>query len=239
MPTFSNPASDADELREAVRGLAHATRSIEDPTSIYPMLGSISSALASLSQSLHQLGQFHDGPSRKQVWMNGDVHAGHAASYRESWGASSRRRDDPSSRGMRGPGARDRGDDRLRHLRLPVICIGPALIASARDVAVTGWQDGRLHSAVLVSPGRERRHDRKLRKAAARELLSADREARRTDARRKAEQLGAEKRATVTLPRAGESGPTALRTIPSPTPSGHLSDPGGRVPVPRRRRSGQ
>ena len=33
---------------------------------------------------------------------------------------------------------------------------------------MTGWQDGRLHSAVLVSPGRERRQDRKLRKAAAR-----------------------------------------------------------------------
>ena len=41
--------------------------------------------LASLSQSLHQLGQFHDGPTRKQAWMNGDAHAGRAASYRESW----------------------------------------------------------------------------------------------------------------------------------------------------------
>ena len=74
-----------DELREAVRGLAHATRSIEDPTAIYAVLGSITSALASLSQSLHQLGQFHDGPTRKQAWMNGDSHAGRAASYRESW----------------------------------------------------------------------------------------------------------------------------------------------------------
>lgn len=85
MPTFNDPVADADELREAVRGLAHATRSIEDPTSIYPILGSISSGLVSLSQSLHQLGQFHDGPTRKQAWMNGDPHAGRAASYRESW----------------------------------------------------------------------------------------------------------------------------------------------------------
>jgi hypothetical protein len=85
MPTFNDPVADADQLREAVRGLAHATRSIEDPTSIYPVLGSISSALASLSQSLHQLGQFHDGPRRKQAWMSGDPHAGRAASYRESW----------------------------------------------------------------------------------------------------------------------------------------------------------
>lgn len=85
MPTFNEPVADADELREAVRDLAHATRSLEDPTSIYPVLGSISAALASLSQSLHQLGDFHDGPRRKQAWMNGDPHAGRAASYRESW----------------------------------------------------------------------------------------------------------------------------------------------------------
>jgi hypothetical protein len=85
MPTFSDPVAAADELREAVRGLAHATRSVDDPTAIYPVLGSISSALASLSQTLHQLGDFHDGPTRKQAWMNGDTHAGRAASYKESW----------------------------------------------------------------------------------------------------------------------------------------------------------
>lgn len=85
MPTFNNPVADADELREAVRGLAHATRSIEDPTSIYPVLGSISSALASLTQSLHQLGDFHDGPATKTAWMSGDPHAGRASSYRVSW----------------------------------------------------------------------------------------------------------------------------------------------------------
>ncbi len=85
MPSFNDPVADADELREAVRGLAHATRSIEDPTSIYSVLGSISSALGSLRQSLHELGDFHDGPSRKQAWMNGDPNAGRAASYKVSW----------------------------------------------------------------------------------------------------------------------------------------------------------
>jgi len=85
MPTFSDPVADADELREAVRGLAHATRSVDDPTAIYPVLGSISTALASLSQALHQLGDFQDGPTCKQAWMNGDAHAGRAASYGESW----------------------------------------------------------------------------------------------------------------------------------------------------------
>ena len=85
MPTFNDPVADADELREAVRGLAHATRRIDDPTSIYPVLGSISSALASLTQALHQLGNFHDGPTSKQAWMNGDPQAGRAASYKASW----------------------------------------------------------------------------------------------------------------------------------------------------------
>ena len=42
--------------------------------------------------------------------------------------------------------------------------------------------------------------------------MSADREARRTEAKRKADELTAEKRSTVTLPRAGEPGPAALRT---------------------------
>lgn len=85
MATFNDPITDAEELREAVRGLAHATRSFEDPTSVYPILSSISSALASLTQSLHQLGDFHDGPALKAAWMDGAPHAGRAASYRVSW----------------------------------------------------------------------------------------------------------------------------------------------------------
>lgn len=85
MPTFNDPVADADELREAVRGLAHATRTIEDPTAIYPVLGSISSALASLTQTLHQFGHFHDGQTRTQAWMNGDAQAGRAPSYKASW----------------------------------------------------------------------------------------------------------------------------------------------------------
>lgn len=76
---------EADELREAVRGFANATRRIDDPTSIYPVLGSISSALASLAQALHQLGGFHDGPTRKQAWMDGDLRDGRAASCRAPW----------------------------------------------------------------------------------------------------------------------------------------------------------
>jgi len=78
---------------------------------------------------------------------------------------------------------------------------------------VTGWHDDhRLHSSVLVSPGRERRADRKLRKASARALVAEDRDARRSTAKQKAADLEAERRAITLLPRAGESGPAALRT---------------------------
>ena len=31
MPTFENPAADADDVQTALRALAHATRSIDDP----------------------------------------------------------------------------------------------------------------------------------------------------------------------------------------------------------------
>lgn len=85
MPSFNDPVADADELREAVRGLAHATRHIDDPASVYPVLGAVSSALASLSQSLHQLREFHDGPTREQAWVDGDPNAGRAALYKVSW----------------------------------------------------------------------------------------------------------------------------------------------------------
>jgi hypothetical protein len=78
---------------------------------------------------------------------------------------------------------------------------------------VTGWNDDhRLHTAVLVAPDRERRRDRKLRRAAARALLVDDREERRSAARRKSDALAAERKETVTLPRAGEAGAAALRT---------------------------
>ncbi len=85
MPNFSRPSLDADEAYEALRGLAHATRSIDDPTEIYAVLGSLSAGLASLEQVLHQLGQFHDGPVRKRAWVTGDPRTGRAVSYQVAW----------------------------------------------------------------------------------------------------------------------------------------------------------
>lgn len=85
MPTFENPAADADEVQTALRALAYATRSIDDPRQIYSVLGSLTSAVASLSQSLHQLASFHDGEAMKGVWVAGDSRAGRAATYQVSW----------------------------------------------------------------------------------------------------------------------------------------------------------
>jgi hypothetical protein len=77
---------------------------------------------------------------------------------------------------------------------------------------VTGGHDGRLYSAVLVSPRRERRRDRRLRRQSATALLAEDRAARRAAAKAKSDALAAERKATALLPRAGETGPAALRT---------------------------
>ena len=70
----------------------------------------------------------------------------------------------------------------------------------------------RVHASVLVSPGHERRRDRKQREAAARSLLADDRQARSRSAKRRHDDLQAERRATAGLPKAGEPGPAALRT---------------------------
>ena len=85
MPTFENPAADADEVQASLRALAHATRFIDDPRQVYSVLGSLTSAIASLSQSLHQLAAFHDGEVKKGVWVAGDSRAGRVATYQVSW----------------------------------------------------------------------------------------------------------------------------------------------------------
>ena len=85
MPTFENPAADADEVQTALRALAHATRSIDDPRQIYSVLGSLTSAVASLSQSLHQLATFHDTQPQRTTWVVSDSRTGRAAAYKASW----------------------------------------------------------------------------------------------------------------------------------------------------------
>lgn len=84
MPTFNNPAADAVEAEQAIRGLAHATRRIKDPSQIYGVLGSLSQATASLSQALHQLGAYHDKHgARADATIIDPKQTG--AAYRVSW----------------------------------------------------------------------------------------------------------------------------------------------------------
>lgn len=59
MPTFYDPGADAGEASEALRGLAHATRSFENPQDLYGVLGDVLSAVRSLKQVLDQLATAH------------------------------------------------------------------------------------------------------------------------------------------------------------------------------------
>lgn len=76
MPTFEDPAKDADELGEAARGLAYATRRIPVPDDTYRVLGSMHYALTSVQQSLRQLADWHDRHSPFAATDDGDYAAG-------------------------------------------------------------------------------------------------------------------------------------------------------------------
>lgn len=85
MPTFEDPTVDADDVQQAMRGLAHATRSIDDPRQIYPILGSLTAAVAALSQALHQIASLHDGSAPNTAWVSDGSRAGQAAAHQVSW----------------------------------------------------------------------------------------------------------------------------------------------------------
>ena len=59
MPTYTNPTSDASDAYEALRGLAHASRSFEDPSETYVVIGELLGGLRSLRQVLDQLAAAH------------------------------------------------------------------------------------------------------------------------------------------------------------------------------------
>ena len=76
MPTFEDPKVDADELGQAARGLAYATRSFETPVDTYEVLGSLHHALSGVQQSLQQLAAWHEGHGQFAATDNGDRTAG-------------------------------------------------------------------------------------------------------------------------------------------------------------------
>lgn len=59
MPTFENPTADAMEASEALRGLAHATRTFDNPADTYAVLGDLLGGMRSLRQVLDQLATAH------------------------------------------------------------------------------------------------------------------------------------------------------------------------------------
>lgn len=59
MATFVDPVADAAEAYEGLRGLAHATRTFEDPADTYRVLGEGSGSVRLLRQVLDQLSRAH------------------------------------------------------------------------------------------------------------------------------------------------------------------------------------
>lgn len=72
MPTFNDPVADAEESREALRGLAHATIRIENPDDIYAALGSLLAGARSLHQVLQQLSRYHHTHQHLAATDSGD-----------------------------------------------------------------------------------------------------------------------------------------------------------------------
>ncbi|MGO2150716.1 hypothetical protein [Mycetocola reblochoni] len=77
MPTYDVPSRDADELAEAARGLAYATRQIESPEDTYEVLGSLHLTLSRIQQGLQQLAAWHDRHASFAATDDGDRAAGH------------------------------------------------------------------------------------------------------------------------------------------------------------------
>lgn len=59
MPTYENPVTDAAESYEALRGLAHATRSWDEPANTYRVIGEVVAGIRCLGQVLDQLAGVH------------------------------------------------------------------------------------------------------------------------------------------------------------------------------------
>jgi len=76
MPTYRDATVDADQTREALRGLAHATQRIIEPADTYQVLGSLSAALLSLRQSLDQLAGLHERYALRATSDQGDRRGG-------------------------------------------------------------------------------------------------------------------------------------------------------------------
>lgn len=80
MPTFFDSTADAADASEALRGLAHASRDLDQPTETYGVIGDLSSGTRSLRQVLDQIADAHE---RKAVHAFNDA-GSHEAGVRDA-----------------------------------------------------------------------------------------------------------------------------------------------------------
>ena len=76
MPTFFDSTADAAEASEALRGLAHASRTFDQPAQMYGVIGDLSSGMRSLHQVLEQLADVHERKAAHAFHDDGDHTAG-------------------------------------------------------------------------------------------------------------------------------------------------------------------
>lgn len=76
MPTFHDAVADASEVSEAMRGLAHASRTFDRPEQMYAVLGDLLGSVRSLEQVLGQLATAHESLSDRATDDAGDGAAG-------------------------------------------------------------------------------------------------------------------------------------------------------------------
>lgn len=76
MPTFQDPVVDGEEACHALRALAHATRTFDDPAQTYAVVGDLLGGLRSLEQVLDQLAFAHTSSDAIARTDDGDHWAG-------------------------------------------------------------------------------------------------------------------------------------------------------------------
>lgn len=83
MPTFQDPVVDGEEACRALRALARATRSFDQPAETYTVVGDVLGGLRSLEQILDQLASAHTSANAVARTDNGDpwaaIEEAHAA----------------------------------------------------------------------------------------------------------------------------------------------------------------
>lgn len=84
MPTFHDPSADAEEARQALRGLAHASIRIDDPDVLYGVVGELLGAARSLEQSLIQIAGASLTHQGRAAHDDGDLGLGAA----DAWAAA-------------------------------------------------------------------------------------------------------------------------------------------------------